>query len=148
MADVPSITYTFIAGEGEAAGHIPVPFDVRAAFGRARPPVIVAIAGHSYRSTVAIMGGEVFVPFRQSHRVAAGIAPGDVVEVTLTLDTAPRHVEAPDDLAAALAAAGVRAGWDRLSFSHQREWVEAIGQAKKPETRAKRIAAALATITG
>lgn len=146
--DVPSISYVSLLGEGEAAGHIPVPFDVRAVFGRARPPVVVTINGHSYRSTVAIMGGEVFVPFRASNRAAAGVGPGERHAVTLTLDTAPREVETPDDLAAALDMAGARAGWERLSYSHRREWVEAIEQARRPETRARRVAAAVAKAAG
>lgn len=142
-----SITYRCAIGTGNAAGHLPVPVDVRAVFGRARPPVVVAINGHRYRSTVAIMAGEVFVPFRQSARAAASVEPGETHEVTLTLDTAPRTIEAPYDLAAALDAAGARAAWDRLSISHQREEVEAIEQAKRPETRARRIAAAVAKVT-
>lgn len=148
MTDDPSITYRFTAGDGEAAGHIPVPVDCRATFGKARPPVIVELGEHRYRSTVAVMRGEVFVPFRASHRAAAGVAPGDAVEVTLTLDTASRTVELPGDLAAALDAAGARERWDRLSFSHQREWVEAIEGARKHDTRARRIAAAVAKTVG
>ena len=61
----------------------------------------------------------------------------------MTLDTAPRTVAVPDDLAAAIMAAGVQAKWDQLSYSHQREWVEAVAEAKRPETRARRIAAAV-----
>ena len=144
----PSITYDCMLGEGDAAGHLPVPCDVRAVFGRARPPVVVAIHGYSYRSTVAIMAREVFVPFRRSHRAAAGVGPGERHTVTLTLDTAPRTVEVPGDLAAALDAAGARAVWDALSFSHQREWAEAVDDAKKPETRARRIAACVAKFGG
>ena len=146
--NVPSITYGCVLGSGEAVGHIPVPFDVRAVFGRARPPVVVAINGHSYRSTVAIMSGEVFVPFRASNRAAAGVAAGDTHQVTLTLDTAPRAVELPDDLATALDAAGTRVAWDRLSVSCRREHVEAIEGAKKPETRVRRIEAAMAKLGG
>ena len=124
--------------------HIPIDFDQRAVFGKARPPLVVTINGYSYRSTVSIMGGETFVPLRRSNREAAGVDGGDTVEVTLTLDTAPRTVVPPTDLAAALDAAGARAAWDKLAFTHQREWVEAIEEAKRPETRAKRIAGAVA----
>ena len=146
--DEPSISYSCVIGGGESAGHLAVPGDMRAVFGQARPPVEVAINGYRYRSTVAIMGGDVFVPLRRSHREAAGVVPGDVVEVTLTLDSAPRSVAVPDDLAAALDAGGVSAAFDAMSFSHRREWVEAVEAAKKPETRAKRIAAAVAKVAG
>ena len=125
-------------------GAIPIAFDQRAIFGRARPPVVVEINGHSYHSTIAVMSGVTFVPLRRSNREAAGVAEGDTVEVTLTLDTAPRTVDLPEMLAAALDAAGVRAGWDRLSYTAQREQVEAITGAKRPETRDKRIPAAVA----
>ena len=129
-------------------GHIPLPFDPRDVFGRARPPVVVTINDHSYRSTVAIMSGRTFVPFRRSHREAAGVAQAGTCEVTLTLDTAPRGVTVPASLAAALDAAGARAGWDRLSFTARRELVEAIETAKRADTRERRTAAAIAAARG
>lgn len=148
MTAAPTTTFDWTVPPGETMGHIVLPFDQRALFGRARPPLVVTIGAHSYRSTVAIMAGVTFVPLRQSNRVAAGVTAGDTVAVTLTLDTAPRTVAVPDDLAAAIAAAGAQAAWDRLSHSHRREWVEAVEGAKRPETRAKRIAAAVAKVAG
>lgn len=140
MTDPPSITFTaHLDGD---LGHIPVPFDPRAVFGRARPPVTVAIGGHVYRSTIAIMSGETFVPFRRSNRDAARVAGPGAYEVTLTLDTAPREVDLPDELAAALGDA--RLGWEALSFTRRRELVAAILDAKRPETRHRRLAAAVA----
>ncbi len=118
---------------------IALPFDPKAVFGSARAPVVVAINSHSFRSTVTMMGGSPWVPFRRSNRKAAGVAVGVPFEVTLTLDTAPRTVDAPADLRAALEAAGAWARWEKLSFTHQREHVEAIEGAKKPETRERRI---------
>lgn len=142
----PSRTFTVAPGAPGAGevGHITLPFDARAVFGRARPPVAVEVNGHRFRSTVAVMGGEAFVPFRASHRAAAGVADGQPFAVTLTLDTAPRTADAPDDLRAALQAAGVWERWCKLSFTHQREHVEAIETAKKPETRARRVAKCVA----
>ena len=122
---------------------IPIDFDQRAVFGRARAPVVVTLNGHSYRSTIFNMGGEVFVPLRKSNREAAGVEGGQTIEVTLTLDTAPREIEPPDGLAAALAAAGVREAWDKLSFTAKREDAEGVESAKRPETREKRIVAAV-----
>lgn len=126
------------------AGAIPIDFDQRAVFGSARPPVVVSLNGYRYRSTIAVMSGTTFVPLRRSHREAVGVAQGDTVEVTLTLDTAPRTVDVPEVLADALNGADVRDGWDRLSYTAQREQVEAVETAKRPETRKRRIAAAVA----
>ena len=123
-------------------------FDPRAVFGKARAPVRVAINGHEYRSTIAVMGGRVFVPLRRSNREAAGVRAGEPFEVALTLATAPRTVEAPDDLRAALEAAGLWERWQKLSFTHQREHVEAVEGAKKLETRGRRIAKCVAMLTG
>jgi len=123
---------------------IPVPFDPKAVFGKARAPVIVTINGHSYRSTIAHMGGPCFVPLRESHREAAGVEAGVEVEVTLALDGEVRTVDVPDDLAAALEAIPQgRETWDKASFTHRREYVEALLDAKKPETRARRLEKAL-----
>jgi hypothetical protein len=141
MAHPPSTSFLFVVGEGDEAGHIPVPVEPRSVFGRARPPVVVTVAGHRYRSTIAIMSGKVFVPFRASHRASAGVKAGDEVQVTLTLDTEPRVVEVPNDLAAALDAASLRPAFDLLSFTDQRERAESLEGAKKSETRARRIAA-------
>ena len=146
MTDHPIRSFDWLVPEGQLMGHIPVPFDQRAVFGKARPPVIVTLAGYSYRSTIAIMAGETFIPLRRSHREAAGVASGDTIAVTLTLDTGPRVVESPDDLAAAIDAAGLRAAWDALSFTRRREHVDAVVSAKKADTRARRIAATLAML--
>ena len=125
-------------------GAIPVPFDPKAAFGKARAPVRVTLNGYTYRSTIAQMGGPPFVPLRRSHREAAGLQGGETVEVRLELDTAPRIVTVPADLEKALrAVAGATERWNALSYTHQREHVEAIDEAKAPETRARRIARAV-----
>ena len=145
MDDPPSRTFSWTVPH-EGAGHIPLPFDPRAVFGRARPPVRVSLADYSYRSTVAIMSGETFVPLRRSHRDAAGIRAGDIVPVTLTLDLAPREVAVPDDLAAALTTTGLWEEWHARSVTHRREQAEAVESARRPDTRARRIAAAIASL--
>lgn len=134
---------TTLLREG-AMSAIPVPFDPKEAFGKVRAPVKVTLNGYSYRSTIAAMGGEVFVPLRTSHREAAGVTGTETLDVTLELDTAKREVEPPSDLVKALKASPP--AWDRwreLSFTHQREHVEAVTGAKKPETRARRVAGAV-----
>jgi hypothetical protein len=129
---------------GKTATGIEVPPDAVAALDHGkRPPVRVTVGGHTYPSTVAVMGGRYLVPLAAEHRIAAGVAAGDEVEVTLTLDDAPRTVEVPEDFAVALDSAGVRQAFDALAFSHRKEHVRAIEEAKKPETRAKRIAKAI-----
>ncbi len=126
---------------------IPVPFDPKAVFGKVRAPVTVTINGYTFRSTIAAMGGPPFVPFRRSHREAAGLEGTETIRVRLELDTAPREVSLPPDLAAALDAhPPARERWQELSFTHQREYVEAIDGAKRPETRARRLAQAVEAI--
>ena len=109
-----------------------------------RPKVTVTINGSTLRSTVAVMGGRYVVGVNAEQRARSGTKAGDQIEVTLELDTAPREVEAPPDLLAALQAAGVREAWERLSFTHRKEHVRAIEDAKAPETRLRRIEKAVA----
>ena len=123
---------------------IPVSFDPRAVFGKVRAPVKVTLNRYTYRSTIFSMGGTVCIPLRKSNREAAGLEGGETLTVKLELDEKKRDVTAPADLVKALKK--VRAGWDRwqeLSFTHRREHVEAIDGAKKPETRVRRIEAAV-----
>ena len=127
---------------------IPVPFDPAPVFGKVRAPVKVTLNGYTYRSTIAAMGGGCCIPLRKSNREAAGLEGGETLDVTLTLDTEKREVQPPADFVKALKAAPP--AWDRwreLSFSHQREYVEAIEEAKKPETRTRRIEGAVRAIS-
>jgi hypothetical protein len=135
-----------VADEGENF-LVRLPFDVRAVFGQARPPVVITVNGYSFRSTVAVYGGEYFIGIRRSHREAAGLEPKKSVSITLTGDDQPRVVDPPRDLADALKKnTAARAAWDALSFSHKREHVAALEEAKKPETRARRIESTLAML--
>jgi len=129
---------------------IEVPADVVAGLGAGkRPPVVVTVDGYEYRSTVALMGGKYLLPFSAERRAESGIHGGDAIEVELTLDNAPRTVEVPDDLQSALdASAKARAAWQKLSFTHRKEHVRAVLDAKKAETRARRIAAVVAKLGG
>ncbi len=123
---------------------IPVTFDPKAVFGKVRAPVKVTLNGYTYRSTIASMGGTTCIPLRKSHREAAGLEGGETIAVTLDLDVEKREVKAPADFVKALKA--VPQAWERwraLSFTHQREHVEAIESAKKSETRVRRIERAI-----
>ena len=119
---------------------IPLTFDPKPVFGRVRAPVKVTRNGYTYRSTIAAMGGPPCLPLRRSNREAAGLEGGETLSVRLELDTDKREVETPADLVRALKAAPPAwERWQTLSYSHQREHVEYIEQAKKTETRLCRI---------
>ena len=139
---------TTIQLEGKTATGFRVPPDVVAALGGGkRPAVTVTIGGHTYRSTVAAYGDVFMLPLAAEHRAAAGVAAGDEVEVELAPDTAPREVEVPADLAAALAAEPeARAFFDGLSYSNRRWFVLSVEGAKTPETRLRRVDKAVAML--
>ena len=130
---------------GKTATGIPVPEAVVESLGNGkRPPVTVTVGGHTYRTTVAPMGGRFFVPLSAENREAAGLAAGDEVDVEITLDTAPREMKAPDDLAEALRASPeAESFFESLSFSHKRSYVDWIVGAKKDETRQRRVTQAV-----
>jgi uncharacterized protein YdeI (YjbR/CyaY-like superfamily) len=94
------------------------------------------------------MGGPPFLIVRKDVRAAIGKQPGDTVRVTVEADAAPREVDVPADLAAALDAAGVRAAFDRLAYTHRKEYAGWIAEAKRPETRARRVEQAAARVAG
>ena len=126
---------------------IPVTFDPKPVFGKVRAPVKVTLNGYTYRSTIADMGNGPCIPLRRSNREAAGLEGGEKLNVTLQLDEEKREVKPPAELVKALKAAPP--AWDRwreLSYSHQREYAESIEQAKKPETRARRVDSAVRMI--
>lgn len=144
---MPSKTFTTTLVLRSGMSCIPVPFDPKAAFGKVRAPVKVTLNGYTFRSTIAAMGGPPFVPFRKSHREAAGLEGTETIRVRMELDTEKREVKPPADLVKALKTAPPAwERWQELSFTHQREHVEAIEGAKKPETRARRIVAAVEAV--
>ena len=122
---------------------------VEALAGGARPPVIITINGHTWKSRLAIMRGRHLIGLSNANRRAAGLVVGERVEVDLQLDTEPRVVVEPADFARALDADPLaRAAYDRLAYSHRREHVLSIEGAKRPETRARRIANTVAMLRG
>lgn len=133
---------------GKTATGFEVPDEVVAALGQGkRPPVTVRIGSHTYRSTVAVMDGRYLLPVSAENREAAGVSAGDEVEVELELDTAPREVEVPADLAAALdAEPEARRTFDGLSNSNKKWHVLQVTGAKTQETRARRIAKSVETL--
>ena len=131
-----------LLASGKTATGFEVPPDVVEALGAGRrPPVRVTINGYTYRNTVAVMGGVYMLGVSAEHRDASGVAAGDELDVTLELDTEPRDVSVPDDLAAALEADdAAKRTWDGLSYSNRRFHVESIEGARTDETRQRRIA--------
>src|SRR5687767_14495509 len=121
---MPSKTFKTTLVRAGSMCFIPVPFDPKEVFGKVRAPVKVTVNGYTYRSTIAAMGG-FCIPLRKSNREAAGLEGGETLDVRLDLDTDERKVELPDDFAKALRAAKALDRWETLSYSHQREHVEA-----------------------
>jgi hypothetical protein len=140
--DNPRVRFTTtLLQAGKTATGIEVPAEMVARLGTTkRPPVRVTINGHTYRSTVAVMGGVFMVGVSAENRKSAGVAGGDEVEVELELDTAPREVAVPADFAEALDRdPAAKQRFDSLSYSHKRAHVEAVEGAKAAETRQRRI---------
>jgi hypothetical protein len=138
---------TTIQGSGNKAG-IEVPAEIVDALGAGRrPPVVVTINGKSYRSSIAVMGGHNMVGVSAVNRELTGASAGDIVEVDLQLDTQPRTIEIPEDLAAALEAEHeAKAFYATLNYSTQRRYVEPIADAKTAETRSRRVAKVVADL--
>jgi hypothetical protein len=140
---------TTVGTDDSQALFIAIPSAVIEALGaKKRPPVRVTLnIGYTYRSTVAVYGGRYYLPIRREIREAAGLAPGMPLEVTLALDEAPRTVEAPADLAVALALdPEAQAAFDQLSYTHRKEYVKSITSAKRETTRQRRIQLILARL--
>jgi hypothetical protein len=133
---------------GKTATGIQVPPEVVTSLGQGkRPPVRVTIGGHTYRSSVAVMGGQFMLPVSAENRAAAGVTAGDEVDVDITLDTEPRAVSVPPDLADALTQdPDAKRSFDGLPYSHQQRHVLSITDAKTPQTRQRRIAKAVSDL--
>ncbi|GAA1605127.1 YdeI/OmpD-associated family protein [Actinoplanes couchii] len=112
--------------------------------GGGRPKVVVAVGDFEFRSSIAKMGGVYWLGVSAERRAAGGLEGGQVYDLTIVLDEAPRTVEVPEDLAAALASEpDTKAFWDTVSFSNQRWHAEQLTAAKTAETRARRLAKSL-----
>ena len=101
------------------------------------------MGSHTVRTTVAVYGNQFFVPLNRENRTKAGVEAGQVVGVAIEADDAPRVVEVPDELSRALRTAEVRARVDKLSYTRRREYVEWIDDAKRADTRERRISGTL-----
>jgi Bacteriocin-protection, YdeI or OmpD-Associated/Domain of unknown function (DUF1905) len=132
---------TTILAAGKTAAGMQIPPEIVEGLGAGRKPAVtVTINGYTYRSTVATMGGVFMIGVSNENRAKAGVAAGDMVDVELELDTAPRILDVPADFAAALALDPIaKAFFDGLSYSNRSRHVLSINDAKTPETRQRRI---------
>ncbi len=139
---------TQLLGRGPAAAVVLDDAQVAAVGeGAKRFPVVATVNGYTWRTSVARMGGEFLVGLPREVRSGAGVAAGDDVEVVLELDTAPREVEVPEALAVALAAdPRAKAIFDGLAFTHRKEYARWIAEAKRDETRQRRVEQAVVMI--
>ena len=139
---------TTIQQNGKTALGFEVPASaVEALGGGKRPPVTVTINGYTYRNTIAVLGGAYMVGVSSEHRGPAGIGGGEEVDVELALDTAPREVDIPPELAAALEAdPAAKATFDRLSYSNRSWHALQVSGTNNPETRARRIEKSIAAL--
>ena len=134
-----------------AGTFVVIPREVRQQLGlRGRPKVQAVIAGHPYRGSLMPTGdGDFCLGVLKAIQQSAGVKRGDIVTVDLELDDAPRVIEPPADLAGALARdQDAAAAWERLSYTNKREMARSLEEAKRPETRERRLAAALERLRG
>jgi hypothetical protein len=133
---------------GRGGRAVVVPLDVPALFGKVRAPVRGTVNGFPYRSTIMRYGDTYYLGLNREIREGAGVDAGDVVTIEMELDDAPREVEVPEELAAALdAAPAARRTFDALSYTHRKEYAGWVGEAKREETRRTRAEKAVAMLT-
>jgi len=139
---------TVVQDDKTTACGINLPFIPKEIFGRARAPVKVTVNGFTFRTTTFTMKGVHWIPLNRENREGAGVKAGDRVVVEMAPDTEPRTVETPTDLAKLLKTSKEAiAKWDKLSYTHRKEYVRWIEEAKKPETRNRRIQQTIKKLT-
>ena len=142
--------HTTLHQQGNNVG-IVVPDEVVAELGVGKRPLVKVTLNGEYEFvyTLAVMGGKNMIGFSSAHRAASGFQGGDEVEITLELETAPREVELPPELVAALTADPVAAAaFEKLAFTHRKEYARAIAEAKAPETKQRRVEATMTKLRG
>lgn len=147
MAD--KVTFrAVIEDAGGGGAFVQIPFDVEQVFGRKRVPIRATIDGEPYRGTLVRMGTPCHVLIiLKDIRARIGKEPGDEVEVSVEEDTTPRVVEVPADLKQAFEdEPEAKAAFEKLAYTHKKEYVTAILEAKRAETRERRIVTTLARL--
>lgn len=127
------------SGGNTAGFHIPDHVVEQLGGGR-RPKVVVTVGSRTWRSSIARMGGQFMLGVSMANREAAGVSAGQTLDIELELDTAERTVEVPDDLAVDLDRdPAATEAWKRWSFTRRKEAARSLAEAKKPETRVRRL---------
>ena len=134
------------AGKNTAGFEVPEAV-VESLGGGGHPKVSVTVNGYTFRTSIARLGGRYMLGFSADRRAEAGVTPGEVLDVEVELDTAPRELEIPEPLATALAAdPEAKAFWDTLSYSNRQWHVLQVTSAKADATRDRRIEKSIATL--
>jgi len=120
---------------------------LRGAPGRSRVPLAITYRGQVFRTSISVYRGQWMMVVNEAMRTG-GMTPPGVYTADVVMDTDERTVDLPDDLAAAIDAARLRADWDRQSYTNRKEFVRGVTEAKKPETRERRIEKIIATLGG
>jgi Bacteriocin-protection, YdeI or OmpD-Associated/Domain of unknown function (DUF1905) len=120
---------------------------LRGAPGRGRVPLAITYDGQVFRTSISVYRGQWMMVVNQAMR-DGGLTPPGTYAVDIVMDQSERVVDVPDDLSAAIRAAGLTEAWEGLSFTNRKELVRGVVEAKKPETRARRIEKAVATLGG
>lgn len=147
----PVIIRATLAPRGPAAAVILTDAQVAAiGEGAKTPPVRVTVnGGYTFAGRIGRMGGESLLGFNKAVRAAAGVEAGDEIEIAVVLDEGPREVDVPADLAAALDAdPATRAAFEALAYTRRNEYARAVADAKRPETRERRINQTVAELLG
>ena len=139
MAEKQTFETVLIKHEKDDVTRIDIPFDVESVFGSKRVPVKAVINGAEYRGSIVRYGGQYMLGIPKEFRKRAAVNGGDHIVVTIELDAEERVVTVPNDFANALAANGLRDAFDAMSYTHRKEHVRAIEEAKAAETRLRRI---------
>lgn len=120
---------------------------LRGAPGRGRVPLAITYKGQVFRTSISVYRGQWMMVVNEAMR-NGGMAPPGTYTADVVMDTSERTVDVPDDLAAAIDTAGLRAAWDKQSYTNRKEFVRGVTEAKKAETRERRIAAVVAALHG
>jgi bacteriocin resistance YdeI/OmpD-like protein/uncharacterized protein DUF1905 len=147
---MPELRFESLLESDKEAHFIRVPAAVVTALGqRKRVPVKVTINGYTYRTTIAVYGGQHYLGVRREIRESAGVAAGERLAVGLEYDAELRTVDLPDDLRSAIEAnAEAAAAFEALSYTRKKELVQWVTGAKRPETQRRRMAQAMEMLRG
>ena len=149
VGDMASQTFEAVLGRESVPLIELAPAVIEALGAGKRPPVKATVNGYTFRTTVAVYGGKSYIGLRKEIREAAGVDLGQLVQVALELDVDPREVELPRPLADALDAdPEAKAAFAKLSYTHRKEYAQSVAEAKREETRRRRVERTIESLKG